>query len=376
VFHAAAPRPSRSVAGRSVAASAGAARRRLAAAVALAAAAALVLSGCGELRTGSAAVVGDQRITDDELQSLVDESLAPAGAREGLASNFRGDVGAYRRSVLLVQVQLAVAEAAAARLGLPVDEAEIEAQFRSVQEQAGGAEAFATRLASQPVSEELYRDIVRADVIKAQIGYQQGKVRRPSESQLRSAYENYLSTATTANLTLIQVPDAATSRRVLSQVRADPAAFGSIGAQFSQDRQPPAARDLPLSGLPPDLVARLQQTEPGSIVEYRLTNGEAQAFYVIRFGGIKRPSFAAARPQLEAQARQQAQAEGEKYLVQVAREVGVDVSPRYGTWNPDHLGIAAFVNPVIKPTPTPAPTGVPGAPPAEPGATPAPSPSS
>ena len=123
------------------------------------------------------------------------------------------------------------------------------------------------------------------------------------------------------------------------------------------------------------LGGRLQQTERGSIIEYRLTNGEAQAFYVIRFGGIKRPSFAAARPQLEAQARQQAQTEGEKYLVQVARDLDVQVSPRYGTWNPDKLGIAAFVNPVIKPTPTPAPTGVPGGPPAEPGATPAPSPS-
>jgi hypothetical protein len=332
---------------------------RLAAVAALAAATALVLSGCGQVRTGAAAVVGDQRISEASLQQLVNDSLSAPGARQGLESNFRGDVGAYRRSVLLVQVRLLVAEAAADRLGIAVDEAEIESQIRSAEQQSGGAAAFATRLAQQPVSLELYRDIVRGDVINAQIGYREGNVRRPSDGQLRAAYAEYLNTATTANLTLIRVPDAATSRRVLAQVQGDPASFGSVGAQFSPTRQPPQAENLPLSSLPADLVSRLERAERGSIFAYRLVNGGAQAFFVIRFGGINRPSFEAARPQLEAQARQQAQSEGQKYLVAVARDLGVDVNPRYGTWNPQNLGISAFVNPVIKPTATPAPNGEP-----------------
>ena len=306
--------------------------RRLAVAAALAATAALVLSGCGELRTGSAAVVGDQRISDDALQSIVEESLALPGAREGLASNFRGDLAAYKRSVLLVQVRLLVAEEAARRLGILVNESEVDAQFRADQQQAGGAQAFADRLAAQPISVDLYRDIVRTGVINAQVGYQEGKVRRPSESQLRAAYAEYLTSATTANLTLIRVPDAATSRRVLAQVRSQPESFGAVGAQFSETRQPPQAQDLPLSGLPTDLVDRLRRTEPDSDFEYKLVNGDAQTFFVMRFGGITRPSFADARPQLEAQARQQAQAAGEQYLVEVAEDLGVDISPRYGTW--------------------------------------------
>jgi hypothetical protein len=345
------------------------------AAAALAATAALVLSGCGDLRSGAAAVVGGHRITDETLQGLVEDSLSAPGAREGLASNFGGDVGAYRRSVLLVQVRLLVAQAAAERLGVPVNQAAVESQYRAAEQQSGGAAAFATRLASQPVSPALYRDILRGDLINAEIGYRQGEVQRPSESQLRAAYAQYLTTATTANLTLIRVPDAATSRRVLTQVEADPAAFGSIGAQFSENRQPPQAQDLPLSSLPPDLVSRLRRTEPGTILDYRLSNGGAQAFFVMRFGGIKRPTFQAARPQLEAQAREQAQAAGQKYLVQVARDLGVEVNPRYGTWNPQNLGITAFVNPVIKTTP-PAPSGVPGGgPPAEPSTAPTPVPS-
>jgi len=257
-------------------------------------------------------------------------------------------------------VERLLADAGAARLGIRVDESEVEARYRSAQQQAGSAAAFAAQLAAQPISPALFRQLVRNEVIESEIGYQRGGVRRPTESQLRAAYEQYLPTATTANLTLIQVPDAATSRRVLAAVRADPAAFGSIGAQFSQQKAPPKAQDIALNQLPPDLVSRLQRTERNTIFAYQLSNGGAQAFFVIRFGGIKRPTLQSARPQLVAQSVRQAALAGQKYLAQVAGELGVDVNPRYGTWTTRDLAIGEFVNPVIKPTPAPAPTGGPG----------------
>lgn len=339
---------------------------RLAAGVALAATAALLLSGCGELRPGAAAVVGDQRITDQQVQALVDESLAAPGARQGLATNFRGDLGAYRRSLLRVEVRRVLAEASAARLGIQVPESEVEARYRSAQQQAGSAAAFAAQLAAQPISPTLFRELVRTEVIESEIGYQQGGARRLTESQLRAAYQQYLPTATTANLTLIQLPDAATARRVLAQVKADPSAFGPIGAQFSQQRTPPQPQDLALNTLPADLVTRLQQTEPDTIFGYQLSNGGAQAFFVIRYGGIKRPTLQSARPQLVAQSVRQAALAGQKYVARVAGELGVDVNPRYGTWSTTDLTIGEFVNPVIKPTPTPA--APPGGTPADPGA--------
>jgi hypothetical protein len=343
--------------------------------VVLAAIAALVLTGCDEVRAGAAAVVGPERVTDDRVQTLVDEVLAMPGAREGLATNFRGDVGAYKRSVLRVEVERLLAEAGASQLGIRVPDSEVEARYRSAQQQAGTASAFATQLAAQPISPTLFRQLVRNEVIEAEIGYQQGGVRRPTESQLRAAYEQYLRTATTANLTLIQLPDAATARRVLAQVKADPSAFGSIGAQFSQQRTPPQAQDLALNTLPADLTTRLQKTEPGSIFAYQLSNGGAQAFFVIRYGGIKRPTLASARPQLVAQSVRQAALAGQKYLGQVAGELGVEVSPRYGAWSPDDLSITEFVNPVIKPTPTPPPSATPGdGTPADPGTGTEPSP--
>lgn len=330
---------------------------RVAVGVVLAATAALVLTGCRELRAGAAAVVGDQRITDDQVQTLVDESLAAPGAREGLASNFRGDLAVYKRSLLRVEVRRLLAEASAARLGIAVPEPEVEARYRAAQQQAGSAAAFAAQLAAQPISPALFRTLVRTEVIESEIGYQQGGARRLTDSQLRAAYEQYLPTATTANLTLIQLPDAATARRVLAQVRADPTAFGPIGAQFNQQHTPPKAQDLALNTLPADLAARLQRTERNTIFAYQLSNGGAQAFFVIRFGGIKRPTLASARPQLVAQSVREAALAGQKYVARVAGELGVEVNPRYGTWTTDNLTITEFVNPVIKPTPTPTPTG-------------------
>ena len=62
-------------------------RRRIAAAAALSVTAALLLSACGESRPGTAAVVGDQRITDGDLQSVVDESLSAPGVRAALPNS-------------------------------------------------------------------------------------------------------------------------------------------------------------------------------------------------------------------------------------------------------------------------------------------------
>lgn len=348
---------------------------RLAAGLALSAAAALVLSGCGELRPGSAAVVGDQRITDRQVQSLVEESLGSPGVREALpTSDYKGDLGAYRRAVLNVEVERLLAEAGARRLGIPVDEGKVDSRFRFFERQSGGSGTFASELAARlAVSPALYRKLVRTEVIESEIGYEQGGVRRPSEAQLRVLYQQYLPTAITASLSLIQVPDAATAAQVLSQVQANPASFAQLAARYTgaESQTSPQPQKYVLTRLPPDLAAQVQRAARNEAFTYRLTNGTAQAFFVVRSGGIERPTLQSVRPQLEAQTLQQAAAAGQKYLSQVARDLGVEVNPRYGTWKVENLAITDFVNPVIKPTPSP-PAQTPAVPdagtPADPGA--------
>ena len=336
-------------------------RRRLVAAAALSATAALLLSACGDSRPGTAAVVGDQRITDSDLQNLVDQSLSAPGARAALPnSNYKGDLGAYRRTVLGGEVERLLAEAGARKLGVTVDENAVDSRYKFIQDQSGGPDAFASQLTSRlAMSPALYRQFVRNEVIESEIGYAQGNVKRPTDAQLQGLYQQYLATASSATLSAIQVPSQAIAEQTAARLKSDPSQFDAVAAQVggSAAQQAAQPQKIPLNQLPADLVATLQKTPKGEIFPYVVDNGGAKTYLVIRSGGVETPTLEQARPQLEAQALQQATTAGKKYLTGVASSLGVEVNPRYGAWQQNQLQITDFVNPVIKPTPSPSPSG-------------------
>ncbi len=104
------------------------------------------------------------------------------------ASDYKGDLGAYRRAVLNVEVERLLVENAVQRLGIPVDESRVDARYRYFESQAGGTGQFAAELASRlAVSPALYRQLVRTEVLESEIGYEQGGVKRPTESAAAGA---------------------------------------------------------------------------------------------------------------------------------------------------------------------------------------------
>jgi len=323
--------------------------------------AALLLSACGDSRPGTAAVVGDQRITDSDLQNLVDQSLSAPGARAALPnSNYKGDLGAYRRTVLGGEVERLLAEAGARKLGVTVDENAVDSRYKFIQDQSGGPDAFASQLTSRlAMSPALYRQFVRNEVIESEIGYAQGNVKRPTDAQLQGLYQQYLATASSATLSAIQAPSQAVAEQTAARLKSDPSQFDAVAAQVggSAAQQAAQPQKIPLNQLPADLVATLQKTPKGEIFPYVVDNGGAKTYLVIRTGGVETPTLEQARPQLEAQALQQATTAGKKYLTGVASSLGVEVNPRYGAWQQNQLQITDFVNPVIKPTPSPSPSG-------------------
>jgi len=342
-------------------------RRRVTAVavLAVAAIAAFAASGC-QSRLGAAALVGGQRITDDQLQAAVQEALAAPGVRDALpTSNYKGNLASYRRTVLGIQVERLLAETAAGRLGVAVDDGGVTSRYRFYEERSGGARQFAADLASKDaLSPTLFRQLVRTEVVESEIGYQTGGARRPTDAQLGALYEQYAAQAATATLSLIQVPDQAAARSVVARVQQDPSSFATAAKDYA-DQQQTAPDPTPYlqSRLPADLNRKLAAAKPGDVFIYSLVGNGPTVTYVIRFGGIKRPSLEESRPQLESQSIREAASAGQRYLSTVAGDVGVQINPRYGSWDGKRLTIADFVNPVVKPTPSaPSGTGAPAAP--------------
>jgi hypothetical protein len=339
--------------------------RRVRAAVVVAAAVALVLSGC-QSRLGAAALVGDQRISDDRLQTQVRDALASPGVREALPqSSYKGDLASYRRTVLSLEVELALADAAARRLGIRIDEGKVNERYRFYERQSGSPAQFAADLAARDaLSPGLFRELLRIQVLESEIGYRAGGVRRPTEADLRQLYEQYAATNTNATLSLVQVPDEAAARDALAQVQQDPAALDAVAKQYADLQQTSSGpQPYPLGRLPADLTAKLATLKSGDAFTYTLTAASgSRMFYVIRFGGIQRPTLESSRPQLESQSIQAAVKAGHSHLGTVAKQIGVQVNPRYGAWNSDKLMIVDFVNPAVRPTPPAPPSGAgPGA---------------
>lgn len=324
----------------------------------------LLATGC-ESRAGTAAIIGDQRISDDRLQSLVSEALAAPGVRDALPNtDYKGDLGAYSRAVLNSEVTRLLAAAGAAKLGITVDGSEVEARYRYYESTLGGPAQFPAQLASRAaLSPSLFREtVVPSEVTLADIGYKVGKVARPTEAELRAQYPQYADSTEKTTLSLLPVPDQATMESVATKVRQDPGSFVTLAKQFGAAEGDAAPREFGQSDLPPDLVPQLRDAKPGDIITYTASDQSGQpVFYVLRFGGIKRPTYEEAQPALLNSSFQAAVQAAQKYIAGLANEIGVQINPRYGSWDGAKGTITDFVNPVIKSSPSPAPA-VPGAP--------------
>jgi parvulin-like peptidyl-prolyl isomerase len=323
--------------------------------VAAAVVAALLASAC-QSRAGTAAIVGDQRITDDSLQSLVSEALAAPGVRAALPnSSYKGDLAQYRRNVLFIEVRRILAEKAAARVGLAVSDAEVADRYRLYEQTNGGPTSFPAQLASAlAYSPALFRERVRSEVILADLGYRVGGVRQPTDAELRASYAKSTLAAPKWTLQLVRVPDEVTARTVQAQIQQDPASLATVAKKYGGQSDP---QDFTQDQLPPDIVAKLGKSKPGDVFTYigPSSSGTSQ-IYVIKFDTVTRPTFESSRAQLLSQSVSEAMTAGQKYLATQSNTVPVEINPRYGSWDSSKLSITDFINPVVKATPTPSPS--------------------
>ena len=273
------------------------------------------------------------------------------------ASDYKGDLGAYRRAVLNVEVERLLAESGAQKLGIAIDENAIDARYKFFEDQSGGSSSFASQLASRlAVSPSLYRQLVRTEVIESEIGYTAGGVKRPTDAQLQALYQQYLPTAISATLSLIQVPDQATANQTAAALTKAPDTFATVAAQYtgSGSQTAPNPQKYVLSRLPAGPRGQAGEDREGHDLPVRAGQRGGQGLLrdPVRAASTGRRWRAPARSWRRrrcSRRRPRARSTCSRW----PGDTGVDVNPRYGTWKADQLAITDFVNPVIKPTPSP-----------------------
>lgn len=314
--------------------------------VAVAVLAALLASGC-QSRAGTAAIVGDQRISDDQLQSMVKDALAAPGVRAALpASSYKGDLAQYSRNVLFIEVRKLLAEQAARKAGITVTEAAVADRYKLYEDTNGGAAGFPAQLASAlAYSPELFRERVRSEAALVEMGYQVGGVHRPTDAELRQTYAHSTAAAPKWTLRLIQVPDESTAKAVQTKLQQDPASFDTVAKGLGAQADP---QDFTEDQLPAEVATKLKAAKPGDVFVFSQPGSQ---IYVIKFDKVTRPTFESSKAQLLSQSASQAMTAGQQYLVKESKQFPVEINPRYGSWDSSALSITDFINPVISATP-------------------------
>ena len=293
----------------------------------------LLLSGCGSgsVRPGAAALVGEERITVDQLQEVVDRGLADPQAEQTLGQ----DRSVFQRQVLSRLVNREVLQEAAAREGVTVDDGDVDAQLQDFAAQAGGEQALEEQAAQNGISPEDLQPFLRDVVLEQALGDALTEDEDVPQEQLESLYQENIGQYDRVRSRHILVEDEAQARSVLAQVREDPSRFEELAAELSIDTSnKDRGGDLGLQGkgqFVPEFEALLFSAEPGTYDVVRTQFG----WHVVHVQERETTSLEQATPELRRAALQEQRAEATGELLRaVADDLGVEVNPRFGRWDP------------------------------------------
>ena len=314
--------------------------RRLAVSAGLAV---LLLSACGDgqLQPGAAAIVGDVRITTQELQEASELALADPQAQEQLGA----EPAQFQRQLLGRLVQREVLQAAAESEGLTVTDGDVDAQLAVFAEGAGSVEALQQQGLQAGVSAEEFRPFIRDIVLDQALGDALVEDVDVPQDQLRAAFEQGAANDQVRSRHIL-VEDEATARRLLAQVEEDPSQFAPLAAEFSTDTSnAEAGGDLgvaPRGQFVPEFEELLFSLPEGGYGVVQTQFG----WHVVNVVERLTTSFEEATPELRRALLQQEIGERKIALLQeTAERLGIDINPRFGEWDPEQGTVQAVSDP-------------------------------
>jgi peptidyl-prolyl cis-trans isomerase SurA len=148
----------------------------------------------GEVVARVVAVVGDDVITSQDLDKMVDLMKAQLG-RNGAAAQSSQDIAGLRRLALDRLIGEKIVATEVKRLGILVREQELDAFIKRIRESNGlSEEAFVARLNQRGITMAQYRDQLRRDILRRRLISQSVQDRiAVSDAQVEEYYHSHMS---------------------------------------------------------------------------------------------------------------------------------------------------------------------------------------
>jgi parvulin-like peptidyl-prolyl isomerase len=302
---------------------------------------AVLLTACGEAGLGNAAAtVNDDEIPRELVERIVEAQLSGEGAPTEEAERAEATVE-LQRNVLSTLISIEIVEDLAAEEGVEPTEEEIDeafeeqvAEYEARAEERGQEPEFESFLETIGITEQEYRDLIVADVVRREKLTAEYSDEVTDEA-VRAAYEEQAEEQVEARHIL--VPTEEEAQEAIERIEGGED-FAEVAADVSQDGSAQDGGNLgvaPPSGYVPEFAEAVTDAEVGELIGPVETQF---GFHVIEVLDYVDPApFEEVEPQLRAQLEQQAQQNPElQSLYQEAfEEADVEVASGLGSWDPE-----------------------------------------
>lgn len=283
----------------------------------------VALSGLTGCRTSPdvAAYVGEDRVRVDDLTAAVDERLADDGVATYAASLPSGD---YTRQVLDLMIGARVYDVVEERYDVEVTDADVRERITELLGGEPEDELFGQLAQQQGLLPDDAREIIRQLLVREEVAQAEG-LADLSDAGIEAAYEQARSSGAQFELGYLTVPDQATADAVAAQLRADPAAYGTLAAQYAGTYTLPEAQLRSLDQVPGVLADAVAGVLPEGV--FSLPVAETGGVLV---GQVAFPPIEDLTEDLTGAARQAASDAAQPLVDAVASGLDTTVNPRYG----------------------------------------------
>jgi SurA N-terminal domain len=283
----------------------------------LALVAGVLIAGCGSGQFGTAAFVGGTEISVDQVHDQLVAVLDKEGpqARAQLVAGQQLDD--LSRKLVTVRIRHQLLDSAAQRVGLTVDQAQVDRVLTTV----GGAEAASKGTIFDAAS---YREQAKDKLLLAALG---------RAALLNSSVTvDYTTAATrTAAKQRVQELSQAGSKRARQLIDADVRA----GKDAELGKRIVAADDPVFATTPAFGVAE------DTVVAFQLDNTQPWVIMVVKNRTNRGAQASEHAPQIDQIQPVVLEAIGLRQLAREGEEVGVQLNPRYGVWDPVNVEVVS-----------------------------------